>query len=61
MKKMKYFFIGLKNAFIGDVNEIKRDYPIYDLWEKSHQINEKFKAINERTKENIKKHIYPAY
>jgi len=61
MKKMKYFFIGLKNAFISDVNEIKKDYPIYDLWEKSHQIDEKFKVINERTKENIKKHIYSAY
>ena len=61
MEKLKYILLGFKNAFVSDGNELKNDYPIYNLWEKSNQIDKKFKAINEKTKENIQKHIYPAY
>jgi len=61
MKKLKYILLGFKNAFVSDESELKKDYPVYDLWEKSHQIDEKFKAINEKTKKHIQKHIYPAY
>ena len=58
MQKLKHFLLGFRNAFIDDIDTIKKEYPIYGLWEKSNEINNKFKAINEKTKENIKKHIY---
>jgi len=61
MNKIKYFLLGFKNAFVSDINEIKKEYPIYELWEKSNKINDKFKVMNEKTKENIKRHIYPTY
>ena len=58
MRKLKYFLIGFKNAFIKDTSEIRKDYPIYELWRKSNKIDDKFKVIDEKTKENITKHIY---
>jgi hypothetical protein len=53
--------MGFKNVFTDDISEIKNDYPVYNLWEKSKNIESKFKVINEKTRENIKKHIYSAY
>jgi len=61
MKKLKYFLLDFKNAFISDINEIKKEYPIYELWEKSNKINDKFKVINERTEENMKRYLYSNY
>ena len=61
MKKLKYLLLGFRNAFVSDVDDIKKEYFIYELGEKSNYIDKKFKAINEKTKENIKKHIYSAY
>ena len=61
MKKLRYFLLGFKNAFSDNIDVIKAEYPVYNLWEKSNKINDKFKAINEKTKENIKRHIYSAY
>jgi hypothetical protein len=58
VKRLKYFLSGLKNAFVSDTDEIKKDYPIYELGEKSRGIEEKFKAIDEKTRENINKHLY---
>lgn len=58
MKRLKYFLSGLKNAFVSDTDEIKKDYPIYELGEKSREIEKKFKAIDEKMTENINKHIY---
>ena len=60
MKKLKYFLMGFKNVFTSDYNEIKKDYQIYDLWEKSLKIENKFRAINEKTRSSIKQHIYTA-
>jgi hypothetical protein len=58
VKRLKYFLSGLKNAFVSDTDEIKKDYPIYELGERSREIEEKFKTIDEKTRENINKHIY---
>jgi len=57
----KYFLMGFKNVFTDDISEIKSDYPVHNLWEKSKKIESKFKVINEKARENIKKHIYSAY
>jgi hypothetical protein len=59
MRKIKYFLAGFRNAFISDIDTIKKEYPVYGLWGKSREIENKFKAINEKTQENINKHIYP--
>ncbi len=61
MKRFKYFLFGFKNTFSDNISGIKSEYPIYDLWEKSNKINDKLKAINEKIKENIKRHIYSTY
>ena len=61
MKKFRYFLLGFRNAFVNDLNEMKKEYPVNDLWEKSNEIDKKFRVINEKTKENITKHIYSAY
>ena len=61
MRKFKYFLLGFRNTFVNDLNEMKKEYPINDLWEKSNEIDKKFRIINEKTKENITKHIYSAY
>ena len=61
MRKFKYFLLGFRNTFVNDLNEMKKEYPINDLWEKSNEIDKKFRFINEKTKENITKHIYSSY
>jgi len=53
MKALKYIWIGFKNAYSTN---IKKDYPVKELWSISNEIENKFQKINYETKENIKKH-----
>ena len=55
MRRLRYFLVGFKNAFTNDINDVKNDYPIKQLWRKSAIIENKFKAINEKTRENMKR------
>jgi len=61
MQAFKYFLIGFKNSLKSNFDEIKQDYPIYDLWQTTNKIENKFKAINEKTKKNIKRNLYSTY
>jgi outer membrane cobalamin receptor len=53
MKILKYLWIGFKNAYTTD---IKKDYPVKNLWDISNKIENKFQKINYETSEKIKKH-----
>jgi len=60
-KALRHFWIGFKNAFNDDIEEIKHEYSIRDLWETTSRIDKKLKRVNEQTDKKIKKHLqYPA-
>ena len=53
MKALKLIWTGFKNAY---TTNIKKDYPVKDLWDISQKIENKFQKINYETSEKIKKH-----
>ena len=53
MKALKYIWTGFKNAYT--IN-IKKDYPVKNLWDISKRIENKFQKINYETSEKINKH-----
>ena len=49
MNKLYYIWIGFKNAF----NDIKKDYPVKELWDISHSIENKFQKVNNATSKKL--------
>ncbi len=54
---MRYFWIGLKNAFSDDVKSLKKEFHVRELWDISQKLNRKFEHINEQTRQKIHKDL----
>jgi len=58
MKNILYFWLGFKNSF---KNDIKKEYPINELWSIKHKLENKFQELDYETYQQIRKKIQTLY